>query len=81
MQLEEICQLWLDDIVNIDGISCFQIWKGPERQLKNDTSGRMIPIPDALIRLGLLTRVDALQFPKLRWQKYRSRMSQCCRLS
>jgi integrase len=61
MRLEEICQLWLDDIVRVDGIVCFDIWEGPERQLKTAASARRVPIPDTLIRLGLLSRVEELR--------------------
>jgi integrase len=61
MRLEEICQLWLDDIIDVDGIWCIDIWDGPERQLKNGPSARRIPIPDLLIKLGLLEHKEKLR--------------------
>jgi integrase len=73
MRPEEICQLWLDDIVKESGIHCFDIWAGPERQLKTPASERRVPVPDLLLRLGLLERVEALRskgeyrlFPELK---------------
>src|SRR5262249_4451784 len=45
MRLEEICQLWLDDIIDEGGVWCIDIWEGPEPQLKNGPSARRIPIP------------------------------------
>jgi integrase len=44
MRLAEICQLYVEDIIKVDGCWCFDINGACDKQLKNDASVRVIPI-------------------------------------
>lgn len=54
MRLNEICQLFLDDIFVQDGIPCIRIHDNPERNqhVKNQFSNRSIPMHSTLLKLG-----------------------------
>ena len=56
MRLNEICQLYLDDIVLAEEIPCIRIRPNKERQqkVKNMSSVRTIPIHSVILRLGFL---------------------------
>ena len=56
MRLNEICQLYLDDIVMEEGLPCIRIRPDRERQqkVKNKSSIRTIPIHSTILRLGFL---------------------------
>lgn len=61
MRLNEICQLYVADIVMFDGIWCFSINAEKDKRVKNESSERVIPIHPTLINLGLLNYVDNLR--------------------
>jgi len=77
-RLNELCQLYLDDFVFVDGIDCIHIRESrPDQKLKNLTSERVVPINSKLKELGLLQYVAHLRktdsvrlFPELRWSKF-----------
>ncbi len=56
----EICQLYPDDIINVNGIPCFDIKASVERKarLKNKNAKRTIPVHPILQQLGLLEFVQ-----------------------
>jgi len=65
MRLNEICQLYIDDLVTVSGIDCIRITDNPDRNqrieaetnlksVKNAQSCRTIPIHPTLIDLGLM---------------------------
>ncbi len=57
-RLNELCQLYLDDVVTVDGIDCIHIRAlRADQKLKNVTSERIIPIHSKLIELGFLEYV------------------------
>lgn len=59
---EEICQLYLADVIQVDGIWCFKIHdEEADQQTKNESSKRVVPIHETLIKLGLLDRVARLR--------------------
>lgn len=69
MRLNEICQLYCDDILQKEGIDCIRITDNPDRNqklpaesnlqsVKNASSRRTIPIHPALIELGFLDFVE-----------------------
>ena len=58
MRLNEICQLYIEDVLQVDGIWCFSINGAKDKRLKNDPSERMIPVHPKLIDLGLIEYVD-----------------------
>lgn len=58
-RLNELCQLYLDDIVKRDGIDCIHFRQGrADQKLKNETSERLIPIHQKLVELGFLRFVE-----------------------
>jgi integrase len=64
MRLEEICQLHLADIIEKDGITCFNICEGETKRVKTLSSRRIIPMHPRLISLGLLDYIQALRKSK-----------------
>jgi integrase len=74
----ELCQLYVEDIVLIDEIYTLRIDDIPDdKQLKNSQSKRTIPIHQKLIELGFLDYVDVMKqrnekylFPTLTADKY-----------
>ena len=56
MRLNEICQLYLDDIVMEEGLPCIRIRPDKERKqkVKNKSSIRTIPIHSTILRLGFI---------------------------
>jgi integrase len=61
MRLNEICQLYVSDIINFDGLWCFSVNADKDKRLKNDASERVIPIHPKLIELGLIKYVEGLK--------------------
>jgi len=53
-RINELSQLWQDDIREIEGVWCIDIHGRRGNKLKNDSSERKVPLHDDLIRLGLL---------------------------
>jgi integrase len=69
----EACQLYRDDVVEVDGIKCINIDNDrPDKRLKNEPSRRTTPIHSMLIKFGFLDYVDKFKpgerlFPELRY--------------
>ena len=69
MRLNEICSLYLDNIIQKSGNHrenrwCFNISEEkhrPDKKLKTQSSRRIIPIHDTLIDLGLIELVELLK--------------------
>lgn len=72
-RMGELCQLYLDDIVQADGIDCLHIREGqPDQRLKKATTERLIPISSRLKDMGFMVYVaqrralgDSRLFPEL----------------
>jgi integrase len=60
MRLDEICQLYVSDIVVQDGVPCISINGESDKKLKNTASERIIPIHPMLVRLGFQRYIDQL---------------------
>lgn len=62
MRINEICQLFLDNIFSVNGIPCIEITANEERKqkVKNKYSRRIIPIHSTLLKLGFLDYHDSL---------------------
>ena len=56
MRLNEICQLYLDDIIMEEGLPCIRIRpdKVRKQKVKNKSSIRTVPIHSTLLKLGFL---------------------------
>lgn len=61
MRLAEICQLHIGDVVQVDGVWCFDINNAGNKQLKNDASVRVIPVHPKLIELGLIRYYETMK--------------------
>lgn len=76
MRQGEICQLYCDDIVAVDGIPCIRMRTCQERKqgLKTEQSQRTIPIHPVILNLGFLEFIESRR--RLRydrpWQNVRS---------
>lgn len=72
-RLAEICQLYVEDIVEIDGVWCFDINRKKDKSLKSKNSIRIIPIHRFLIELGFLDYAKSVQherlWPNVKWTK------------
>ena len=72
---EEVCQMTLDDIVNEEGVWCFDINdNGEHKKLKTESSKRIIPIHSTILDKGFIDYVDDLKrnkhtrlFPELKY--------------
>lgn len=61
-RLGELCQLYLSDFVDHNGVPCIDVTDEKEGQrLKNANSKRLVPVHSKLIDLGLLQYVDGLR--------------------
>jgi integrase len=61
MRLDEICQLYVEDVQQVDGVWCFNVNDEKDKKLKNAASKRVIPIHPVLITLGLKQYVKTMQ--------------------
>ena len=78
-RINELCQLYLSDIIQKDGIACFDInpfSRYGDKTVKNKFSIRLIPIHSTLLKLnflGFVTKVRATGaerlFPNLTYEK------------
>jgi len=74
MRLNEICQLYKEDFIQINGsgLICMRVDDNrPDKRLKNGSSRRNVPVHSMLIKFGLLKYVNDLGdgerlFPELR---------------
>lgn len=61
LRLNEICQLYVDDVQQVEGIWCFSINGAKDKRLKNAASERMLPVHLKLIDLGLLEHWEKIR--------------------
>jgi integrase len=57
-RLNEICQLYVEDVRRVKDIWVIKIRDGGDRQVKNDTSIREVPVHQTLIDLGFINFVN-----------------------
>jgi integrase len=72
-RLEELAQLYLDDLREVDGVWVFDINNKQDKRLKTKAGVRLIPIHPFLLDLGIVRYADSLRkqghvrlFPELR---------------
>lgn len=61
MRLDEICQLYVEDVQQVDEVWCFSINAEKDKKLKNPASKRVVPIHPVLMSAGLLRYVDKVK--------------------
>lgn len=57
----EILQLTTSDVKQIAGIWCFDVNADGDKKTKNENSQRLVPIPDVLIKSGILKYVESVE--------------------
>lgn len=74
MRLNEICQLYVDDVLQVEGIWCFSVNGAKDKRLKNTASERMLPVHPKLVDLGFLAHWGKISktgasrlWPNLTW--------------
>jgi integrase len=80
MRLNEICQLYISDIIQVNNIPCIDINKystAKDKSLKNKSSRRLIPIHSTVLKLGFLDYCEEIRnagherlFPELTYTNY-----------
>ncbi|MGL1564043.1 site-specific integrase [Vibrio parahaemolyticus] len=73
-RINELCQLYKEDIKNIDGIWCISINRNKlDKRLKTANSERLIPLHPRLIELGFIRHVNSVSservFPELKLER------------
>ena len=65
-RLNEICQLYCNDVKKVDEIWCFDFQDDTEdKSIKNESSKRLIPIPEVLLELGIIKFINNVQGERL----------------
>jgi Integrase len=74
MRLNEICQLYVEDVQQVEGIWCLSINGAKDKRLKNQASERVLPIHPKLIDLGFIEHREKVKkagvprlWPNLTW--------------
>lgn len=60
LRLDEICQLYCDDVQQLDGVWCLNINDDKDKKLKNAASKRVVPIHPVLMSCGLIKYVESV---------------------
>jgi integrase len=68
MRMNEICQLYCEDIKEIDGVYCIDVNKNLDKKLKSKAARRIVPVHPVLIAAGLI------EFKKLMQEEGNERM-------
>ncbi len=61
MRLNEICQLYTEDVREDEGVLVFDVNDKKDKRLKNASSRRIVPVHPVLIELGFIEYVDGLK--------------------
>jgi integrase len=61
LRLNEICQLYVDDVVEVDSIWCFDVNGDKDKRIKNLASRRIVPVHPKLIDSGLLDYIEGMK--------------------
>ena len=65
LRLDEVCQLYREDITQIQGVWCFDVNRAKDKKLKNTASIRQVPIHSKLIELGFLEYHQSVKHERL----------------
>lgn len=61
LRLDEICQMYIEDVQRVDDIWCFSVNNDKDKKLKTLSSKRVIPIHPKLINIGFIEYVEGLK--------------------
>lgn len=77
MRLDEICQLYLEDVQQVDKVWCISVNDEKDKKVKTITGKRIVPVHPVLLSCGFIEYVDSLRkagVPRL-WMDLRWRPS------
>jgi len=77
MRLDEICQLYLEDVQLVDDVWCISINDEKDKKVKTITGKRIVPVHPVLLSCGFIKYIDSLRkagVPRL-WMDLRWRPS------
>ena len=62
MRMGEICQLYIKDIIDQEGIACFNIAEeNPDQKVKSKAGIRIVPVHPVLVSLGFMEYVEKMK--------------------
>jgi integrase len=61
LRLDEICQLYVEDVQQVDGIWCVSVNDEKDKKVKSLSGKRVVPLHPALLSSGLLRYVEELR--------------------
>lgn len=61
MRLEEICQLYLGDLREVNGVLCFDVNEKKDKSVKSLAGNRLVPVSPVLKDLGIIEYVEELR--------------------
>jgi len=61
MRLDEICQLYTEDVQQVDDVWCFSINDEKDKKVKTITGKRVIPVHPTLLSCGFIAYVESLR--------------------
>jgi integrase len=64
LRLDELCQLYVEDVKVVDGVLCLDVNDSHDKKLKTLSSSRLVPIHPRLVDLGFLEYVKGMQEQK-----------------
>jgi len=65
LRMNEICQLYKEDIKQIDGIWCFDVNNKKDKKVKNRNSIRTVPVHKELLNLGFIEYYKTVDHERL----------------
>ncbi len=65
MRLNEIAQLYKEDVKNIDGIWCFDVNGDKDKSIKTKDSKRIVPISPVILDLGFLEFINSFNHERV----------------
>lgn len=77
MRLDEICQLYVEDVQQVDDVWCLSINDEKDKKVKTITGKRIVPVHPVLVSCGFIRYVESLRkagVPRL-WMDLRWRAS------
>ncbi len=61
MRIDEICQLYVADVIECAGVWCFDVNRKADKKLKTQWCARLVPIHSKLVSLGFIRYVEKMQ--------------------
>ncbi|MDD2271116.1 MAG: site-specific integrase [Desulfuromonadaceae bacterium] len=61
MRLDEVCQLYVEDVQQLDGVWCFNINDEKDKKVKSASSKRVVPVHKVLLTCGILEYVGTVR--------------------